>query len=41
MYILFILNNLRVFLTVNIIRSKVDLDAEGLVGVFDGGQGEI
>lgn len=29
------------FLTINIIRSKVDLDAESLVGIFDGWQGEV
>lgn len=29
------------FLTINIIRSEVDLNAERLVGIFDGGQGEV
>lgn len=28
-------------LTIDIVRSEVDLNAESLVGVLDGGQGEV
>lgn len=28
-------------LTIDVIRSEVDLDAERLVGILDGGQGEV